>query len=111
MSMFREYEGKVLRLLVAGVLSPEQLEAVVREGELVSYDYTVSGYFLTVRHASLPEERVVCDRPLLTGSADGVICGFVIFIENGEITIECHSWGDVDVPEGFRDKEVLVATT
>lgn len=111
MSVFREYERKVLHLLAAGALSPGQLEALVEEGEFVGYDYTGSGYFLTVRHASLPGERVVCDRPLLTGRADGVTCGFVIFIEGGELTLECHTWGAVEVPEGFRERDVQVAAT
>jgi hypothetical protein len=38
-----------------------------------------------------------------------VTCGFIIFIENGRLTIECHPWGDPDVPEDFRDKDVQVA--
>lgn len=111
MSIFKEYEKKALRLLTAGVLSSERLEALLIEGKFVGYDYTGSGYFLTVRHAGLPEERVVCDRPLLTGRADGVGCGFVVFIERGELTIECHSWGEIAVPEGFRERDVLVAAT
>ena len=93
------------------MLSPPQLEAVIREGDLVGYDYTGSGYFLTIRHPSLPAERVVCHTPKLTGCADGITSGFVIFIEDGELTIECHSWGDVDVPEWFRGRDVQIAAT
>src|SRR5215204_749518 len=111
MSMFKEYEREVLRLLTAGVLSPGQLEILASEGEFVGYDYTGSGYFLSVRHGSLPAGRVVCNAPLVMGSADGVICGFVIFIENGELTIECHTWGDANIPEGFRDRDVRIAAT
>jgi hypothetical protein len=37
----------------------------------------------------------------------GLHCGFIIYIENGELTIECHPWGD-DVPEDFRDREVEI---
>jgi hypothetical protein len=83
----------------------------VREAEFVGYEYTGSGYFLSVRHATLPKERVVCHEPIVTGSADGITCGFIIFIENGELTIECHSWGDADIPEAFRDTDVQVAAT
>jgi hypothetical protein len=36
-----------------------------------------------------------------------VAFGFIIFIEDGELTIECHPW-DEDVPEDFRDREVEV---
>lgn len=111
MSMFKEYEIQVLHLLAARVLSPGQLGSLVREGECVGYDYTSCGYFLSARHACLPEERVVCHEPMVTGSAEGITCGFVIFIENGALTIECHSWGDVDVPAWFRDRDVQVAAT
>ena len=109
--MLREYEKTVVRLLASGVLSLRQLDDVIREGELVEYDYTGCGYFLTIKHPAFPTERIVCDTPKLTGSADGIISGFVIFIEGGRLTIECHSWGDADVPEWFRDRDVQVAAT
>ncbi|HEV7890832.1 MAG TPA: hypothetical protein VGP08_09345 [Pyrinomonadaceae bacterium] len=107
MSVLKDYEREVLYTLASDVLSPRQLSAVADEGELVGYDYTGRGYFLTVRHESLPRERIVCNSPMLSGSAGGVNCGFVIFIEDGELTIECHPW-DEDVPEDFRDREVRV---
>ena len=107
--MLTDYEETFVRWLVTGVLSSQQVDAVIREGEFVKYDYTGCGYFLTVRHPFLPVARVVCDTPKLSGSADGIVAGFVIFIENCELTIECHSWGDVDVPEWFRSRDVQVA--
>jgi hypothetical protein len=109
MSVLRDYEREVLYTLATDVLSPRQLAAVADEGELVGYEYTGCGYFLTVRHASLPRERIVCDSPVLSGSAGGVNCGFVVFIEGGELTIECHPWGE-GVPEDFRDREVELTT-
>src|SRR5215212_6090184 len=99
MSILKEYEKTVLYLNASSVLSAQQLESVIREGRLVEYDYTGCGYFLTIEHPDLPIARIVCDTPKLTGIADGIISGFVIFIEDGQLTIECHSWGDVDVPE------------
>ncbi len=111
MSVLREYEKKVVHLLASRVLSSQQLDAVIQEGKLVEYEYTGCGYFLTIKHPSLPAERVVCHTPTLTGSAGGINSGFVIFIEDGELTIECHSWGDVDVPEWFRDRDVQIAVT
>jgi hypothetical protein len=109
MGVLKDYEREVLYTLASDALSPRQLSAVADEGELVGYEYTGCGYFLTVRHESLPRERIVCDRPFLGGSAGGVRCGFIIFIEDGELTIECHPWGE-NVPEDFRDRDVKVAT-
>jgi hypothetical protein len=109
MTVLRDYEQQVVRLLTPGVLSPQEIDSVIREGELVEYDYTGCGYFLTIRHPALPVKRVVCDEPKLAGTVDGIDSGFVIFIQNGQLTLECHSWGDIDVPEWFRDRDVQVA--
>jgi hypothetical protein len=87
MGVLKDYEREVLYTLASSTLSQRQLEAVAEEGELVSYEYTGCGYFLTLRHESLPKERVVCDRPVLSGSAGGLNCGFVIFIETASLRL------------------------
>jgi hypothetical protein len=81
MSVLRDYEKTVVNLLASRVLSPEQLDAVIREAALVEYDYTGCGYFLTIKHSNLPTTRMVCDTPKLTGSADGIVSGFVISLK------------------------------
>ena len=48
MSILKEHEKTVLYLNASSVLSPQQLESVIREGKLVEYDYTGCGYFLTM---------------------------------------------------------------
>jgi len=95
-------------LLARSALSEQQIEAVINSGEFVSYEYTGCGYFLGVKHPSLPQKRVVCSKPIVVGDAGSVPCGFVIFIENGRLTLECHSWGTVEVPENFREQSVQV---
>ena len=32
-------------------------------------------------------------------------------IENGEITIECHGWGDQDIPREYRNEKIKIRTT
>jgi len=108
MSVFRDYERRVLGLLAPGALSPEQIEAVLREGTFVSYEYSGNGYFLTVAHPSIPAERRVCSQPVVMGHAEGIDCGFILFIEDGKLMMECHTWGAVDVPDGYREKDVRV---
>jgi hypothetical protein len=61
-------------------------------------------YFLTVRHPSLLSGRTVCDRPRLVGRSGSIACGFVVFLENGELTLECQTWGPESVPVDFRDR-------
>ena len=58
MSVFRKFEQKALRLLAEPMLGSDLVDAVIADGEYVSYEYSGVGYFLTVRHASLPRDRM-----------------------------------------------------
>lgn len=111
MAHFREFESHVIHLLVAPDLGAEVVEAIVLESELVSYTNSGSGYFLTVKHPSLPRERIVCNKPQVMGSYGHIQSGFVAFIEHGELMLECHTWGEFDIPENFRELSVVVTAT
>jgi len=104
---FRDFERQVVRICLASELSADEVEAVLDAATFVSYDYTGSGYYLTVRHPSLPSARVVCDMPL-TGRSGNIVCGFVVFLENAQLTLECHTWGPQDVPADFRERQVEI---
>ena len=108
MEILKQFEGKVLRFLMADLFSPADLNKIIRECKFVSYDYTGSGYYLEISHPDLPDHRIVCNMPAVIGEAEDIIVGFVIFIENNHLWLECHSWNDSDVPEHFRDYDVLV---
>jgi hypothetical protein len=41
------------------------------------------------------------------GKADQLECGFVVFLENGELLLECHGWGS-DLPDDLRTRDVRV---
>ncbi len=110
MTVFREFERNAVRTLVGSSLPEGDLEEVLASAVLVSCQHTGSGYFLTVRHAAVPEERTVCHRPLLIGRTGGLDCGFVVFLEGGELTLECHSWG-AELPEDFRDRQVEITAS
>ncbi len=106
--IFKDFELKVLQTLVANKLPTEAFNEIIQNAEFVSYEYTGCGYFLTVQHFNLPVERQVCSEPIVIGEVDNIQCGFIVFLENREMTIECHSWGEIDVPENFRDKHVEI---
>src|SRR5688572_15823243 len=108
MSHFRPHELEVLRLLVAPELGAEAVDAIARDSELVGIEHTGVGYFLTVRHTSVPEKRQVCSQPVLTGISGQLQSGFVVFLENGELMLECHSWGDEQLPENYREGVVEI---
>ena len=110
MRALRSFEVEVVRLLAADALSPEQLGSVLSFEGPARYEYSGSGYFVTLSHPALPQARVVCYRPIVIGRSGAVACGFVVYIEHGELTLECHTWGPVDVPDGFREFEVELET-
>jgi len=78
------------------------------EPHVVEYHATGYGYFLTVKHPSLPSKRNVYDKPMLIGHSGNVETGFIVFVENGELTIECHGWGDVVVPQDYREMDIRI---
>jgi hypothetical protein len=111
MSVFRDFEIEVLRQLLEPTLGAERVDALVYEAEFVSYDYSGCGYFLTVRHPTLPQSRHVYSSPLVLGRSGSVESGFLIFVENGKLMLECYTMGENEVPEGFRDQDVRISGT
>jgi hypothetical protein len=110
MNVFRDFELKALELLLHNALTPEQLRNVETFSGTVSYKYTGSGYFLTISDRSLPMEKSTCHVPAVVGNSGDVQCGFIAFLGNHELTLECHTWGPVDVPDDFRDRIIIIST-
>jgi hypothetical protein len=110
MRTLRDFEVAVIRSIAASALSQDQIDAIAACAGDAEYRYTGSGYFLTLRMATLPADRQVLSSPTIMGEADGIRCGFVVFLEYHELTFECHSWGDIDLPSDFRDRNVVLST-
>lgn len=110
MSAFKAFELQAIRLMATGVLSEEQLQALADIERPSRYDYTGCGYFLTVSLPSLPAEPKTLSDPPVVGNSGDVQAGFVVFLGNQELTLECHTWGAAEVPDDFRDRKVAVST-
>ena len=108
MSLLRPHEVEVVKLLARGQLPADVLEDVIANASLVESWETGCGYFLTVQHPALRSERRTCSEPLVGGQAGDLACGFVLYLEDGLLTLECHSWGDDAIPAGFRAREIEV---
>lgn len=106
----KSFEWQAIDLLVKNVLPPALLSALRLEAEIMSYEYSASGYYLTLRHPGLPADHLVCSEPLVLGIAGGVECGFIVFLGNGELMLECHSDGFTEIPESYREQEVQIST-
>lgn len=101
------FEREVLALLV-----PPPLLAALGDASTLDADLEETGgagYFLTVRSPTLPRERSVHHRPLVIGRSAGVTVSFVVFVEDGELTLECQTL-DGELPAGFRAATVAVST-
>jgi len=107
MTAFLPFEAEAIRLQVGNELSSEVLDSVLAVDD-AAYDYTGWGYFLRVKHPGLPAERSI-PGPAVVGVGDGVLAGFVVFLQNNELTLECHGYGDVAVPPDFRERDVKVS--
>lgn len=108
MESLRDYEKKVIRLLTSAFLSSEEINSIVCGGQLVRCQYTGGSYLLEISHPQLPKEKIVCSKPVVIGQADDIVCRFMIVIEKSRLTIECHSWGELNVTESLRYKQVQV---
>ncbi|MEL7252700.1 MAG: hypothetical protein AAGL23_00890 [Pseudomonadota bacterium] len=108
--ILKEFELDVLQRLGGRTFSSRQFSKITREAEFVSLDFTGAGYFLTFRHDSLSEQRVVLNDPVVLGRIGEMTVGFVAFIEYRELTLECHSFGDEVFPDSFRELDVEVST-
>jgi hypothetical protein len=107
--MLKDFEKKAIALLTSGLFTYADVLVLGREAELVGIEHTGAGYFLTIRHPSFSlEERSVYSKPVVIGEVPGIVVGFVVFIENGELTLECHGWGADEVPKDIREMDVQV---
>jgi hypothetical protein len=110
MAAFHSFEMQAIRLMAGSALSEELLSAVLAAAEADRYEYTGCGYFLTVKHPELPAERHSLSEPPVAGTSGDIQAGFVVYLGDHELTLECHTWGAVDVPADFRDRVVSVQT-
>lgn len=98
----QEYEKIVLRLLCTGTLPPSVLHGAINTPDKISCEFTGAGYFLELSHEDVPEGRIVCSTPHVIGRFQGREVGFVVFIENGLITLECHDYDGHGIPKNIR---------
>jgi len=106
-SVLKPFEASAIRILTKEVLAPELCEKIIAEAELMNLEHTGVGYYLTLRHNALPLFGGACDAPCVMGSSGGLDTGFIVFLGDRKLILECHTWGDVDeLPVDYREREV-----
>ena len=107
---FRPFEIEAIELMVAGVLTFEQLSVLRSHCGAAECVYTGAGYLVTVSHPNLPLLRSTVSVPAIVGVAGEIWCGFIVFLGDHELTLECHAWGLDEIPDGFRERQVLISS-
>ena len=110
MPVLREFEVEAIRLMAGDSLSATQLAWLKDYAGESEYRYTGSGYYLSIDHPSLPNVRRTLDEPAVVGRSGEIQCGFLVHLEPYRLVLECHTWGEIDVPSDFRDQSVLITT-
>ena len=105
----KDHERVVIELLASDYLSTEVMEEIAKNPDITDYDVTGNGYFLTIRHDNLPLERITCDQPNLMGKSQGIESGFLVFLGQHELVIECFGYGSKDVPEDYRNMKIDIS--
>ncbi|MGR3635000.1 MAG: hypothetical protein ACU0BK_03645 [Shimia sp.] len=78
------------------------LETILSNPTAFKVEETGAGYLLTVCHRDLPLARHVFSQPLLTARIGEVLVGFIVIIQDHELTLECFGYGDEDLPKFLR---------
>ena len=107
MTYATEFEKETIRKSCKRHVSSDLLDEILK-AEASDYEYSGCGYFLYFKHEGLPSQRVVCDEPKIMGEWNKIQSGFLVFLGENELMLECHNWGDIDVPSNYRENEVVV---
>ena len=100
--MLTSYECIVIDLMLKDNLSVTEIDSI-KGTHINGLEFTGAGYFVQVQHSCLPTSRRVVSEPAIYGYGDGYMVGFLLFMENGKLTIECHSYGEANPPITIRD--------
>ena len=108
MNAVRHFEREAISLLGESTRYSKTLNLLADSAIVAEYEYTGAGYFLTIRAPDLPLIREVLTEPCVVGEWAGIVCGFIAFLENQSLTLECYTWTDAGIPKDFRDQAVVV---
>jgi len=107
-----EYERTIIRMLCSDVISNSTLHEVMNHPEKIECKFTGEGYYLDIFHSGLPSERIALDTPGIVGVCQEVEVGFIAFIEENVLCLECYNYSDTrGVPPGIRNETVIISTT
>jgi hypothetical protein len=100
----KEFERKI----IAELLEESELKNIALSGAMDNevVEFSGAGYFLTIKDPVLPKHRIVLDSPDIRGKLGGIEVGYLAFVENSELMLECYSYDQEILPK-HRDQEFL----
>jgi hypothetical protein len=101
---FKPFEKEIVSVLAGDVFSEEEQAQIFSEGTCWFESDHEAGYFINVKHPLIPDKRNVIDTPNVIAEVGETSVGFVIFIENNELSIDAFPWGEANVPPDFRER-------
>ena len=105
------FEKEALVLLCEGMISKSALDQAISSPDSISCEFTGAGYYLEIQHHALPKDRMVCDKPTVLGKYQDQEVGFIAFVQDNRITLECYEYDSNGVPEEIRNEAVQVYAT
>ena len=106
-----KFERDALTLLVADRIPNSVLFDVINKPETIECKFTGAGYYLDLKHQSLAGPRRVFSDVNVEGAFEGRTVGFVAFVDEKILTLECFAYGDDGIPDYIRHSRVNVYAT
>ena len=101
---------EVIEKLIGSTITDKELMFLKNYDGQAEYEYTGCGYFLSIKTDWLPDIEETFSEPAVVGNFGRIQSGFVVFFGNKELTIECHTWGEIEVPSNYREMPVVIST-
>lgn len=106
---FKQYEVALLQDLLAKEFSREQLSQILEGASDQRVESNGYGFYVSVRHPAIGSaRRVYSGPPSLAGHCEGRMAGFIVFLEDNQLTLEIYPWDGNCLPATFRDGEVRI---
>ncbi len=107
-SAFTDYEVEVLGILLRQSDLFQNLRCAIRKSKSIDVRYTGYGFFITATNPSFGIERRIYSDLLIQAKADGATAGFIVFLENSELTLETYPLDSIPLPSNFRERQVVI---
>lgn len=102
-----QYEIDAIYILLTAKFNKDQIHNLITTS-VSGLEFTGAGYFLEIQNNIFPFKRSVYSHPLIIGHGRNFKIGFINFIDNRTMIVECHTWGEENIPSSIRDQPIKI---